>query len=229
MRVPKHHRAVPEKDLRKKRYAPIPTEGDIEGHHEGSVEGERQNGPVPDCLECRIVEDDMGRSLRSLLSILWEEVSSEVHNLKGIRSLSLGEAVSGQWTTLDNHSILRLSFFIPKRTQKVSVSSGWAFRRDGDHARMFGSAGARERVRRGGCSPRFPHSLVGSLSGVSTVLNDRWSLETGQTTTLLYAQRKRNSAKYSDERVCVWKRENESCFGRWSNQRKKGGSKCVFV
>lgn len=49
-------------------------EGDIIGYHDGSVEGEDEDDPVPGGLEGAVMQDDMRRSLRSLLFVLREDV-----------------------------------------------------------------------------------------------------------------------------------------------------------
>lgn len=49
-------------------------ERDIVGHHDGCVEGEDEDDPVPGGLEGAVVEDDVGRSFRRLLLVLREDV-----------------------------------------------------------------------------------------------------------------------------------------------------------
>lgn len=49
-------------------------EGNIIGYHDGSVEGEDEDDPVPSGLESAVVEDDVWRGLRGLLLVLRENV-----------------------------------------------------------------------------------------------------------------------------------------------------------
>lgn len=48
--------------------------GDVVGHHDGGVEGEDEDDPVPGGLEGAVVEDDVGRRLGGLLLVLREDV-----------------------------------------------------------------------------------------------------------------------------------------------------------
>ena len=57
-------------------------EGDVEGHHDGRVEGEDEDHPVPRRLEGRVVQDDVGRRLRRLLAVLRQDVAIQVHHLR---------------------------------------------------------------------------------------------------------------------------------------------------
>ena len=49
-------------------------EGDVVGHHDGRVEGEDEDDPVPGGLEGAVVEDDVRRRLGGLLFVLRENV-----------------------------------------------------------------------------------------------------------------------------------------------------------
>ena len=56
-------------------------EGDVEGHHDGRVEGETQNGPVPDGFEGTVVKQDVRRRLGRLLAVLGQHVRVQRHHL----------------------------------------------------------------------------------------------------------------------------------------------------
>ena len=56
-------------------------EGDVVGHHDGRVEGEDEDDPVPRGLEGAVVEDDVGRRLRGLLLVLREDVGVQLQDL----------------------------------------------------------------------------------------------------------------------------------------------------
>ena len=58
------------------------TEGDVEGNHDGRVEGEDEDHPVPRRLEGRVVQDDVGRRLGRLLAVLRQDLAVEVHHLR---------------------------------------------------------------------------------------------------------------------------------------------------
>lgn len=49
-------------------------EGDIVGYHDGRVEGEDEDHPVPGGLEGAIMQDDVGWRLGCLLFVLGEDV-----------------------------------------------------------------------------------------------------------------------------------------------------------
>ena len=49
-------------------------EGDVVGHHDGGVEGEDEDYPVPCGLEEAVVEDDVGRGLWGFLLVLRKDV-----------------------------------------------------------------------------------------------------------------------------------------------------------
>ena len=49
-------------------------EGDVVRNHNGRVEGEDEDDPVPCGLEGAVVEDDVGRRLGRLLLVLGEDV-----------------------------------------------------------------------------------------------------------------------------------------------------------
>ena len=69
-------------------------EGDVEGHHDGGVEGETQDGPVPDGLEGAVVEQDVGRRLGRLLAVLRQDVRVQRHHLPAsgnVRSVPEGQ------------------------------------------------------------------------------------------------------------------------------------------
>ena len=59
----------------------------IIGHHDGCVEGENQDDPVPDGLEETVVEDDVRRCLGSLESVLGQHVRAQVHHLVVVETL----------------------------------------------------------------------------------------------------------------------------------------------
>ena len=48
--------------------------GNVVGHHDGGVEGEDEDDPVPGRLEGTVVENDVWRGLRGLLFVLRENV-----------------------------------------------------------------------------------------------------------------------------------------------------------
>jgi len=45
--------------------------GHVIGHHDGRVESEAKNDPVPEGLEGAVMQKDVRRCFRSLLAILW--------------------------------------------------------------------------------------------------------------------------------------------------------------
>lgn len=49
-------------------------EGDVIWHHDGGVEGEDEDDPVPGGLEGTVVQDDVWRSFWGLLFVLRENV-----------------------------------------------------------------------------------------------------------------------------------------------------------
>ena len=57
-------------------------EGDVEGDHDGRVEGEDQDHPVPRRLEGRVVQDDVYWRLRGFLPVLRQDVSQQIHHLR---------------------------------------------------------------------------------------------------------------------------------------------------
>lgn len=48
--------------------------GDVIGHHDGGVEGQDEDDPVPGGLEGAVVEDDVRGGLRGFLFVLRENV-----------------------------------------------------------------------------------------------------------------------------------------------------------
>lgn len=56
-------------------------EGYVVRDHDGRVEGETQDDPVPDGLEGAVVEEDVGRRLRCLLAVLRHHVGAQTHHL----------------------------------------------------------------------------------------------------------------------------------------------------
>ena len=57
-------------------------EGDVVGHHDGRVEGEDEDDPVPGGLEGAVVKDDVRRRLRGLLLVLREDVRVQLQHLE---------------------------------------------------------------------------------------------------------------------------------------------------
>ena len=57
-------------------------EGHVVGYHDGSVEGEEEDDPVPGGFEGGVVEDDVWRRLGGLLTVLREDVRVQIHHLK---------------------------------------------------------------------------------------------------------------------------------------------------
>ncbi len=57
-------------------------EGDVVWHHDGRVESEHEDDPVPRRLEGRVVQDDVRRRLGSLLPVLRQDVRVQVHHLQ---------------------------------------------------------------------------------------------------------------------------------------------------
>ena len=57
-------------------------EGDVVRHHDGRVEGEDEDDPVPGGLEGAVVEDDVRRRLGGLLLVLREDVRVQLQNLE---------------------------------------------------------------------------------------------------------------------------------------------------
>ena len=53
-------------------------EGDIVGHHDGGVESEDKDDPVPGGLEGAVVEDDVGRCFGCLLLVLRKDVRPQL-------------------------------------------------------------------------------------------------------------------------------------------------------
>lgn len=56
-------------------------EGDVVGHHDGRVEGEDEDDPVPRGLEGAVVQDDVRRGLGRLLLVLGEDLRTQLQNL----------------------------------------------------------------------------------------------------------------------------------------------------
>ena len=56
-------------------------EGHVVGHHDGGVEGENEDHPVPGGLKETVVQDDVGRGLRGLLLVLRQDVGPQLKNL----------------------------------------------------------------------------------------------------------------------------------------------------
>ena len=56
-------------------------EGHVVGHHDGGVEGEDEDDPVPGGLEQAVVQDDVGRGLGRLLLVLRQDFRSQLKNL----------------------------------------------------------------------------------------------------------------------------------------------------
>ena len=54
---------------------------DVIGHHDGGVEGEDEDDPVPGGLEGAVVEDDVWRGLGGLLFVLRHDVWSQLESL----------------------------------------------------------------------------------------------------------------------------------------------------
>ena len=48
--------------------------GGIVGYHDSGVEGENENGPVPDALEEGVVQQDVGWRARNFLTVPWNAV-----------------------------------------------------------------------------------------------------------------------------------------------------------
>jgi len=55
-------------------------EGGVEGDHDGRVEGQHEDQPVPHGLEARVVQDDVTRSLWGFGTIAWNDVIAEVYD-----------------------------------------------------------------------------------------------------------------------------------------------------
>lgn len=49
--------------------------------HNRRINDKKQNQPVPECLERRIVKNCPGVDFRSLELVLWEDISTQGHNL----------------------------------------------------------------------------------------------------------------------------------------------------
>lgn len=60
-------------------------EGNVVRHHDGGVEGEAQDDPVPDGLEGAVMEEDVWRGFGGFLPVLGHDVRIEAHHLS-IRS-----------------------------------------------------------------------------------------------------------------------------------------------
>lgn len=56
-------------------------EGNVIRHHDGGVEGQDEDDPVPGGLEGAVVEYDVRGSLGGLLLVLWENVRSQLESL----------------------------------------------------------------------------------------------------------------------------------------------------
>ena len=54
----------------------------IVGNHDGGVERECKDNPVPDGFEEAVVEDDVGRGFGRLQAVLRQHVRVQVHHLK---------------------------------------------------------------------------------------------------------------------------------------------------
>jgi len=57
-------------------------EGHVVGHHDGRVECEDEDHPVPGGLEGAVVENDVGGRLGGLLLVLREDVGVQLQNLE---------------------------------------------------------------------------------------------------------------------------------------------------
>ena len=57
-------------------------ERDVVRHHDGGVEGETEDHPVPDGFEGTVVEEDVRRRLGRLLAVLRQHVRAERHHLQ---------------------------------------------------------------------------------------------------------------------------------------------------
>lgn len=57
-------------------------EGHVVGDHDGCVEGEAQDHPVPDGFEGAVVEQDVGRGFRGFLAVLREDVRVHTDHLQ---------------------------------------------------------------------------------------------------------------------------------------------------
>ena len=57
-------------------------EGGVERDHDGRVESEDENDPIPYRLEGRVVEDDVGGGLGRLLPVLGEYLVVEIEHLQ---------------------------------------------------------------------------------------------------------------------------------------------------
>ena len=60
-------------------------EGHVVGHHDGCVEGEDEDHPVPGGLEGAVVQDNVRRGLGGLLFVRREDVRAELEGLSGFR------------------------------------------------------------------------------------------------------------------------------------------------
>ena len=60
----------------------LAAKGGVVGDHDGRVEGQDEYHPVPRRLEGRVVEDDVVRRLRRLLTVLRQQLGVEVQHLK---------------------------------------------------------------------------------------------------------------------------------------------------
>ena len=79
-------------------------EGDVERHHDGRVEGEDENHPVPRRLEGRVVQDDVRRRFWRLLPVLRQDVAVQVHHLRGTAT----GVVTGNKLSTDGNCVCRL-------------------------------------------------------------------------------------------------------------------------
>ena len=56
-------------------------EGHVVGHHDGRVEGEAEDDPVPQGLEGAVMQQDVRRRFRRLLTVLRQDVRIQAHHL----------------------------------------------------------------------------------------------------------------------------------------------------
>lgn len=57
-------------------------EGHVVGHHDGGVEGETEDDPVPQGLEGAVVQQDVRRCFGRLLTVLRQHIRIQAHHLK---------------------------------------------------------------------------------------------------------------------------------------------------
>ena len=53
----------------------------VETYHDSSVEGKKEDDPVPRGLEGAVVQEDVGRGAGSLLAVLRQDVRAQAHQL----------------------------------------------------------------------------------------------------------------------------------------------------